>query len=243
MQRKMDRPRRATNPHCFNDDGTWKKGVKIETRSVRYQRLRQDLAEMERKLAVGRKRDHGTLANKILGLGAVICTEKLSYKAFQKNYGRSAKVRAPGMFVSLLSRKAESAGGKLIELDTRRLAMSQYDHVIGAREKKPLSQRWHRLGGTRTLVQRDCYSAFLAKHASEGEHNPHRLNEDWTAAEPLLRRAGLCVDQSASGKAPSFPRVAIPSERIARRRRLGPGQASDDVAETREPKNPPSVRL
>ena len=64
------------------------------------------------------------------------------------------------MFIERLSRKAESAGGKLVELNTRRLGMSQYDHVSGTYAKKPLSQRWHRLGGDDVIVQRDCYSAF-----------------------------------------------------------------------------------
>lgn len=193
---------------------------------------------MERKLAAARKRDHGELANKILGLGNIIPTEALSYLSFQKNYGRSAKVRAPGSFVSLLTRKAESAGGKVVELDTRRLRMSQYDHVLDACEKKPLSQRWHRLGGGNTLVQRDCYSAFLAKYATGSAHNPRQLEEAWTAAESLLRRAGLCVDEPASGKALAVPTVLLPSERVARRRRFGCGLSRDAVVERREPDGP-----
>jgi hypothetical protein len=44
-------------------------------------------------------------------------------------------------------------------------------------------------------MQRDCYSAFLAKNvvvnAKESRHRPSRLEESWTA-EPLLRRAD-CV--------------------------------------------------
>ena len=63
-------------------------------------------------------RDHGELVNKILGLGNQIHIEKLSYRGFQKNFGRSANVRASGIFVSLLTRKAESAGGRVVELNT-----------------------------------------------------------------------------------------------------------------------------
>ncbi|MDA8382957.1 MAG: hypothetical protein M0037_07865, partial [Betaproteobacteria bacterium] len=37
--------------------------------------------------------------------------------------------------------------------------------------KKPLSQRWHRLCGDDVIVQRDCYSAFLAKHATADGHS------------------------------------------------------------------------
>ena len=63
--------------------------------------------------------------------------------------------------MSLLTRKAEKAGGKLIELATWRLRMSQYDHVSQACTKKPLAQRWHPLNGGPVLVQRDLYSAGL----------------------------------------------------------------------------------
>ncbi len=94
LQRAMDRSKRATSPQCFNANGTWKKGQKF-TPSKRYTALRIDYAEVERKLAAERKRAHGELANQILGLGNIIQSETLSYLAFQKNYGKSVKVRAP----------------------------------------------------------------------------------------------------------------------------------------------------
>lgn len=62
--------------------------------------------------------------------------------------------------------------------------MSQYDHVTGAYSKKPLSQRWHRLGDAETLVQWDIYSAFLARNAEEGGHHPSRIKLDWAAQGP-----------------------------------------------------------
>jgi putative transposase len=243
LQRAMDRSRRATNPECSNPNGTYRKGTKIKVRSAGYKRRLQRRAETERRLAATRKKEHGELANTILGLGTLVKTEALSYKAFQKNYGRSVKVRAPGEFIDRLNRKAESAGGKLIELNSRCLRMSQYDHVLGQWEKKPLSQRWHRLGGANQWVQRDIYSAFLARNVEGDEHNPSRLDSDWAVQEPALRRAGLCLEQSASGTAPAVPTVAIPSERIARLRRLGRGLRPDAVAETREPVSPSSFAL
>jgi hypothetical protein len=63
-------------------------------------------------LAAARKRDHGELANKVLGLGNLVQIEKVSYKGLQKNFGRSAKVRASGMFVSLLT--LERKGGNAV---------------------------------------------------------------------------------------------------------------------------------
>jgi hypothetical protein len=224
-QRKLDRSRRACNPQNYNDNGTIKRGVKLVWKqSSRYQKIRIQLQETERKLASARKRDHGELVNKILAQGNVIKTETISHKSFQKNFGRSAKVKASGLFFSHLTRKAESAGGQVVALNTRKLAMSQYDHVSNSRTKKPLSQRHHNLGDGVSCVQRDMYSAFLALNASGETHNPHQLEMSWSAVEPLLRRTGLCVDQSANGKASRFPTVLLPSERIVRQSILGTGQ-------------------
>lgn len=245
LQRAQDRSRRATNPALYHANGTAKRGAsKGWVRSSRYRARQARLQDIERKLAEARKRDHGHLANKILGLGNVIQTEKLSYRSFQKNFGRSAKVRAAGMFVSLLIRKAESAGGQLVELNTQKLKMSQYDHISGVYTKKPLAQRWHALAGPgegNQQVQRDCYSAWLAKCVRDNQHKPPQLDESWAAAQPLLRRAGLCVEQLWSGGRLRSPTVAfkpLPSDAIARQRRFVRGHAGDAVAAKREPRNP-----
>ena len=71
-----------------------------------------------------RKKQHGETCNKVLALGKIIKTEKPSYKAFQKNFGRSAAVRAPGMFVDQLTRKAENAGGSVEKQNTRATKLS-----------------------------------------------------------------------------------------------------------------------
>lgn len=237
LQRALDRSRRATNPQCFNEDGTWKRGARQEVFSRRYHRLRLELAEAERRLQAERKRSHGELINGILAHGVDIQTETLSYRAFQKSFGRSVKVKAPGMFITTLRRKAESAGGGLCELNTGRLKMSQYDHPTGEYRKKPLSQRWHRLGDSPTLVQRDIYSAFLARCVIDNRHQPSRIETMWAAAEPLLRQAGWCRTQPASGKAQAFPTVK-PSEQVACQRGPAMGHSPDAVAATREPGYP-----
>lgn len=243
LQRAQDRSRRACNPDNFNANGTAKKGARKWVKSGRYKARQTQLSELERRLAAGRKRDHGEMVNNILGLGNCIQIEKLSYKGWQKNFGRSAKVRASGMFVSLLIRKAESAGGQVVELNARTLKMSQYDHITQTCTKKPMKKRWHNLGGTNEVVQRDCYSAFLAKNVTENNHNPSRLETSWAAAKPLLRRVGLCGNQSASGKASVVPTVLIPSERIARQRRFFRGHGQDVVAAMRELGYPTNARL
>lgn len=218
LQRAQDRSRRAMNPDNYDAKGRIKPGPKTWRASSRYKRRAVTLADTHRCLAAARKRDHGELANRLLAQGTTIQTEKLSYRAFQRCFGRSVQVRAPGAFIAQLSRKAESAGGALVALDTRGLSMSQYDHVTGTCTKKPLSQRWHALGGGSLLVQRDAYSAFLAREVEDGAHNPSRLARSWAAAEELLRRAGLCKTQSASGATSVKPTALVPSESIARRR-------------------------
>ena len=197
IERAMDRSRRATNPDAFNSDGTWKSGKRKKiNRSVRYQKLAMERRERERKIASERKRAHGELANRILGQGRDVHTEKLSYKAFQKQFGRSVKVRAPGMFVAMLQRK----GAVLTNINTRKTALSQFDHTTGEFIKKPLSQRTHYFGDGKTdPVQRDLYSAFLARHCEQETLNVRQAAMAWPGAEPLLRRAMLSAKQSTSG--------------------------------------------
>lgn len=72
LQRAQDRSRRAMNPDHFHSDGTIKRGPKRWSKSGHYARRQHKLADLERRLAAARKRDHGELANRILGLGNVI---------------------------------------------------------------------------------------------------------------------------------------------------------------------------
>lgn len=240
LQRAMDRSRRATNPQCFNADGTWKRGAKVEVRSTSYQTLRNDLAETERVLETRRKRSHGALANRILACGNVLQSEKLSYTAFQKIFGRSTKVRAAGSLMALLRRKAERAGGELRDLDTWSLKLSQYDHTTNSCTKKALSERWHVLGDGSGVVQRDLYSAFLAAVADKNAIHSSRALAAWPAAQSLLDRAGWMRQQpvSVAGLLATAPvGFGLPTpERVARQRASAIGNASDVVVERREPK-------
>ena len=242
LQRAMDRSKRATNPQCFNANGTWKKGQKF-TPSKRYTAIRTEYAEVERKLAAERKRAHGELANQILGLGNVIQSETLSYIAFQKNYGKSVKVRAPGMFVEQLRRKAESAGGKLIDLHTWSLKMSQYDHTTKVCTKKPLSQRWHVLGDGSGVVQRDVYSAFLARCVMSNTHHPSHITEMWAAQKPVLLQTGWMRSEPAKIEPSGKITVAIPLEQVVCDRGFAAGHGRDAVVERREPGDPSGFAL
>ena len=230
LQRAMDRSRRATNPDCFDPDGTFKKGEKIKVRSSRYRKTAGRKAEMERRLAAERRRSHGEFANRVLAQGNTIKLEKLSYRSFQKCFGRSVKRRAPGLFVSILARKAESAGAEVIEFPTRSTRLSQFSHDTGEYARKPLSQRFHAFAdGTR--VQRDLYSAWLARFVEGDRLEASSCVKRWTAAEPLLRRAASGFTQSASGTGFAHPRAPRGAGADRTSKRAGrKGDAADAVA-------------
>jgi len=177
LQRKSDRQRRVNNPQNYNPDGTVKEGKKSWHSSTRHKKTKTKLAEIQRKLAAHRKSLHGNLANRILRQGKHVKTEKLSYRAFQKNYGKSVKNRAPGMFMEILRRKAEKAGGSIVEFSTKTTKLSQYCHKCGKYTKKPLSQRVHTCCNLN--IQRDVYSAFLAGSVVENQKDTADVLKRW----------------------------------------------------------------
>jgi hypothetical protein len=162
LQRKLDRQRRATNPENYDEQGRIKKGRLHWKESKRYQATRRQHANTERRLAAHRKSLHGNLAHRIAQVGTTITIEKTSFKAWQKQYGRSIGLRAPGMFVAHLARRVAKTGGILTEVPAAKTKLSQYCHQCKQYHKKPLSQRWHRCPCGFGPVQRDLYSAFPA---------------------------------------------------------------------------------
>ena len=201
IERAMDRSRRDTNPGNYQPDGTIKKGPKSWSRSEHYKARQRKRAEVERRLAAERKRAHGELANRVLAQGSTIRTEKISYRSFQKNFGRSTKVRGAGMFIAMLKRKAEAAGGEVVEFSTRTTRISQFDHMSGDYVKKPLSQRQHMFADG-TVIQRDLYSAFLARFVDRDKLDARSASDAFPAAKLLLQRA-------ASSEVRTCERVAI----------------------------------
>lgn len=210
LQRQIDRSRRATNPDCFNADGTWKRGKRQTVFSRRYCALRAQLAEQERVMAETRDRAHGRLSNIVLAnFGKRIHTEKLSKRAWQKMWGRRMKATAPGMLMSKTERKAGNAGGSVYQFNAGRYRLSQYDHTTEDFVKKPLSQRIHILrDGSGQVVQRDLYSAWLAlfiDHQANTLDAP-RAKSAWAVAHPSLARAASSVVKVASWKSQTSTR-------------------------------------
>jgi transposase len=218
LQRKMDRSRRATNPDNYNPNGTFKKGKKKWNTSNTYINTRNAKANLERKLAAHRKSLHGELVNTILRTGDTFKLEKLSYKAFKKLFGKSVGKRAPGMFLSHLISKAERAGGRVIEIPTHSTKLSQTCHC-GRVHKKKLSERVHACE-CGVVVQRDLYSAFLAKHIEPDTFvlRVSQLLDDWQSAELRLQATWRTATdtQLATGRVlPSSFGRCPESERVA----------------------------
>jgi hypothetical protein len=223
LQRQMDRQRRAANPDNYDEKGRIKKHGKkklVWKQSRGYQKTRQRLAEKERKLAAHRKSLHGRKVHEIVAVGNTIILEKISYKGWQKQYGTSVELRAPGMFVEQLRRTVASTGGTLIEVSTRSTKLSQFCHGCGQQVKKPLSQRWHHCACGIGPVQRDLYSAFLAAYLDPAHPIPScaQYQRYWEGAEARLRVAHERVLQRAN-EGQHVPRsFGIPRARARRPR-------------------------
>ena len=187
IQRKMDRSKKAANPENYEKNGTIKKGRLFWKFSNRYQKCKNICFETYRRLKEYRKRLHGKLANQIIRLGNHVKTEKISYRSWQKNYGKSIGKRAPSKFLEILRRKVENTGGIFEEVSTKATCLSQVCHQCNQKKKKPLSQRWHKCCDL--LVQRDLYSAFLSYHVEDNVLDISQAKKTWPSAHLLLEQA------------------------------------------------------
>lgn len=175
VQRRLDRQHRAGSPGCFDPDGTHKPGRCDWQRTQAAKRATTRVAEQHRRLAEHRRTLHGALANRLFTLGVDMACEKLDYVCWQKNFPRRVRDRAPGLLVSTIRRKAESAGGdRLYEYSTKTTALSQ-TCLCGNRRKKPLSQRVHRCG-CGINEDRDLFSAYLGLHVRKQADGLDRLD-------------------------------------------------------------------
>jgi len=203
IQRRMDRQRRAANPEHYDERGRPTKrstGAKGWKQSRGYQASLRRLAARERRLAAHRKSLHGQLAHQIVAVGHTIITEKVSYKGWQKRYGRSVGRCAPGTLIAHLKRTVASTGGTLHEVPTRSTKLSQWCHGCGEFVTKPLAQRWHHCSCGIGPVQRDLYSAFLAAYLDPADPIPScaRYQQYWEGAEARLQAAHERVMQRAN---------------------------------------------
>ena len=94
LQRHLERERRANNPEHYDAQGRIKKRrrgqeQRVWRESQSYQKTRRRLATTERKLAAHQRSLHGHLANQVIRLGDDLRIEKVSYKGWQRCFGRS----------------------------------------------------------------------------------------------------------------------------------------------------------
>jgi hypothetical protein len=244
LQRKMDRSRPATNPGNYNPNGTVKKAKKKWNNSKTYFKTRNTKANLERKLAAHWKSLHGELVNTILASGDTVKLEKLSYKAFQKLFSKSVGKCIPGMFVSHLKSKAERAGGQVVEIQTYSTKLSQTCQC-GRVKKKQLCPRVHKcVCGIQ--MQRDLYSAFVAKHIQPDTFvlQVSQLVSDWHSAElrdrsfseeAAWRTATECTKPTTGRILPSSFGRYLEVEWVATEVFKKTSNIQDVVSESREP--------
>lgn len=186
LQRKLERSRRSMNPQHFDEQGRINKGRKKWAYSKRYQKNKNNLQELHRKLALYRKLSHQYMANRIKTFGHEFYVEKMNIRGLQKRaketkisektgkfqkkkrFGKSIANRAPSSFISILKQKVSSNDGSFDEVNTISFKASQYDHKSDICEKKRLKERWHKFQDG-TKVQRDLYAAFLLQNSNKNK--------------------------------------------------------------------------
>ena len=112
LQRKLDRQRRANNPKNYEKNGRVKLGPKKWISSSYQKDTQTQVSECSRTHAAHRKSLHGKLINETIPLDSEIRVEKLSYRSFQKNFGKSVGNRAPGIMVWTRSLEIKTSMGQ-----------------------------------------------------------------------------------------------------------------------------------
>jgi hypothetical protein len=246
LQRKLDRQLRASNPQNYDERGRIKRQGKQRLRwhdSQGYRQTRRRLAREARRQAAQRKSLHGRLVNELIRVGNTMTLEKLSYRGWQKRYGKSVGRRAPGMLVAHLKRTVAKTGGILTEVSTYHTRLSQYCHGCGTYRKKALAERWHQCSCGVGPVQRDLYSAFLAAYLEPQTTIPSITQSDWAGAEARLMAVMECLSQRANAGQPLPQSFGIPGAGARRPQSLPPNRQEPvhrPSGETREALGPVS---
>ena len=92
LLRYMDRSKRTTNPNNFNNNGTIKKGIKLEwSYSKKYIKAKNELKDLYRKQADIREQDHNIMSNDILRNCCIFYVENMNFKGLQKRAKKTEK--------------------------------------------------------------------------------------------------------------------------------------------------------
>lgn len=215
LEKKISRSLRLNNPHALDENGAFIKGIRLE-KSNRCLKLLGRVAELRRQLAAKRKASHEALANMVLEHGDDVRTEDHGVVGWgrrakktrnrrkdgkicsKRRFGRSLQNRAPAMFRSIVGRKLEGKGRKLVMVPTAKVKASQYDPFTDTYTKHDLSVRCFMINGS--VVQRDLFSAFLLSHTigpNFDKVDREACKADWynflNAQASALRNAGIAV--------------------------------------------------
>ena len=127
--------------------------------------------------------------------------EKISYKAWQKQYGRKRGTARPrDVRRHVETHRCKHGRHPARSSHTHDQTLASICHGCGKTVKKPLSQRWHQCACGIGPVQRDLYSAFLAAYLDPRHPDPSRAqyHRYWEGAEARLRAAHEEVAQRAN---------------------------------------------
>ena len=219
LQRKMDRQRRANNPDNYDQHGRVKKGRRRWKESKRYQATRRQHANTERRLAAHHKSLHGHLAHRITQVGTTISIEKTSFKAWQKQYGRSIGPRAPGLFVAHLTRLVAKTGGT----PHARFRFPDQTVSILPEVGGSITRSHDHSVGTRALVASGRCSVICMRRSRLSYLEPEQTipsitQHVWEGAEPRLRAVMEDLQQRANEgqRLPRSMGVSAPRQGAAR---------------------------
>ena len=151
--------------------------------SKQERRTRRSIARMQYKDAQHRKHATNLLAKEVVALGAVHL-EKLEYAPWQKRWGRTTGLTAPGALVARMK-----ALGTVVEVPTYSTALSQ-TCICGAKKKKLLSERTHECPSCGLTVHRDLLSAYLVRFAGSGKLDLDAARGEWHQGARTLLSAG-----------------------------------------------------
>ena len=164
-----------------------------------------------------------------LGQGNSFLLERVSYRGWQRRFGRSIQQRAPGMFVNRLSHLAESAGGTMITVPTWQTKLSQTCQC-GQVKKKPLSLRVHPVNSVGSRCSGICIQPTLfgssimrpscstrARHTQPGQVGNPSCGRRGSGPSPVFnRRVGVAADAVP----PTFGGMVPPDVRAGRPRQV-----------------------
>lgn len=175
LQRKIDRQRRAGNPANYDDRGRCKKGVKWH-KSTRQTATEARLADMLRKDADRRRFLVGEVVNYLRSEGDRAQFENCNYKGWQKLFGKSVGLTAPGLLVEKVKQKF--GADNYMEFDTQDTKFSQRCPRCDNIRKKSLSERVHNCEKCHLVLPRNIASAILAFSLSwDGKLDKKLANE------------------------------------------------------------------